>query len=361
MDSLFNLFKSNKDKIKDKITYLSEEYNIYNIYDIKKINGIISPEVVDNINNYIKEIQPTIMIGINKFKLTALLSKITANDVSYETYLKAGTAPTLPKTFVLYSILLPIRNQGTTNCCVAFSTACAIEYKNIMSNKYLDYLSPAFIYNNRRDLNVDNGMDSKNAIDIVKNLGVAIDKLYTIDMLNKKIDSTIYDNAINYKILNYNYITTLDTLKYALFNNGPVIAILPVFQATGIFWRKPENYNNNNFGYHCINFVGYDDTEQKLLMRNSWGTNWGINGYQWFPYSEFSTIVEAWTLLPSSNQPNESIYSSAIINDTSPNDDYTIIGLEPTIFYSLLAGVIIFIILLIIIFIIRYKQNKQNK
>ena len=39
-------------------------------------------------------------------------------------------------------------------------------------------------------------------------------------------------------------------------------------------------------GGHCIVIVGYDDAKQAWLVRNSWGTGWGMSGYCWFAYNQ---------------------------------------------------------------------------
>ena len=148
-------------------------------------------------------------------------------------------------------------------------------------------------------------------------------------------------------------------MKYALFNNGPVIATLPLFSTANpdIFW-KPLSTSSYS-GFHCITIVGYDDLKQQFLIRNSWGTKWGINGYQWFPYTDYNFITEAWTLLPATIQPSESIYSITTLNNETKSDE--ILGIESSVFYYLLAGGLIFIILILIINIIRYKQNNKIK
>jgi C1A family cysteine protease len=35
---------------------------------------------------------------------------------------------------------------------------------------------------------------------------------------------------------------------------------------------------------HCVVAVGYDDTQRTFIIRNSWGTDWGIKGYCMMPY-----------------------------------------------------------------------------
>jgi C1A family cysteine protease len=31
--------------------------------------------------------------------------------------------------------------------------------------------------------------------------------------------------------------------------------------------------------------VGYDDSQQRFIVRNSWGTGWGMAGYFTIPYA----------------------------------------------------------------------------
>jgi C1A family cysteine protease len=37
-------------------------------------------------------------------------------------------------------------------------------------------------------------------------------------------------------------------------------------------------------GGHCVMAVGYDDTQRTFVIRNSWGTGWGMKGYCTMPY-----------------------------------------------------------------------------
>jgi C1A family cysteine protease len=53
-------------------------------------------------------------------------------------------------------------------------------------------------------------------------------------------------------------------------------------------------------GGHAVLAVGYDDAEQRLLVRNSWGDGWGQGGYFTLPYAyltERSLSSDFWTVL----------------------------------------------------------------
>jgi len=41
-------------------------------------------------------------------------------------------------------------------------------------------------------------------------------------------------------------------------------------------------------GGHAVAAVGYDDAKQSFIVRNSWGTGWGIKGYCLMPYAYVS-------------------------------------------------------------------------
>jgi C1A family cysteine protease len=38
-------------------------------------------------------------------------------------------------------------------------------------------------------------------------------------------------------------------------------------------------------GGHAVLAVGYDDTTQHFIVRNSWGADWGDQGYFTIPYA----------------------------------------------------------------------------
>jgi C1A family cysteine protease len=52
-------------------------------------------------------------------------------------------------------------------------------------------------------------------------------------------------------------------------------------------------------GGHCVVLVGYNDKDRHFIVRNSWGTDWGDEGYFYMPYeyvlrSDLST--DFWTI-----------------------------------------------------------------
>ena len=52
-------------------------------------------------------------------------------------------------------------------------------------------------------------------------------------------------------------------------------------------------------GGHAVLAVGYDDTPQRFIVRNSWGPSWGMAGYFTIPYAYLtnsSLADDFWTV-----------------------------------------------------------------
>jgi cathepsin L len=77
---------------------------------------------------------------------------------------------------------------------------------------------------------------------------------------------------------------TVTDIKEALCKHGPVsttVNATPAFIAYtgGVFDEKNSGYIN-----HAVVIVGWDDDKKAWLLRNSWGTRWGMDGYMWIEY-----------------------------------------------------------------------------
>jgi len=53
-----------------------------------------------------------------------------------------------------------------------------------------------------------------------------------------------------------------------------------------IYNNYEASQDESNCG-HAMLIVGYDNTKNAFKIINSWGTNWGDNGYSWVNYNFF--------------------------------------------------------------------------
>jgi cathepsin K len=83
-------------------------------------------------------------------------------------------------------------------------------------------------------------------------------------------------------------IPTVAEIKAAICKYGPVTASVLVTDAfqnytNGTFNEIPSNYTSPATN-HAILIIGWDDDKNAWLIRNSWGTDWGEDGYMWIDY-----------------------------------------------------------------------------
>ncbi len=81
-------------------------------------------------------------------------------------------------------------------------------------------------------------------------------------------------------------IPTVAAIKQAIYTYGAVTAYVYVdrtFQAyVGGVYNNTKTYRYTN---HQIQLVGWDDSKNAWLLKNSWGDGWGIDGYMWITYT----------------------------------------------------------------------------
>jgi hypothetical protein len=111
----------------------------------------------------------------------------------------------------------------------------------------------------------------------------------------------------------YTSLSGADNMKAWIDANGPISASFscyPEFHKacknnSVYIYKNPQNQPAE--GGHCIVIVGYDDSKKAWLVRNSWGTGWGTDGYGWFGYGQGEHGLEHFTsygVLGSSTNPD---------------------------------------------------------
>lgn len=183
------------------------------------------------------------------------------------------------------------RNQGAEGTCVAFASTAVKESQEPNNG----YLSPRFIYD-RVGLPTG-GAYMRDAMKILTDIGVCPEECqpYTPN-LKTQPSSDALDRAKPNKIKGYARLLTLPEMKLCLVQNGCFAISVKITDK----WKNALNgiiEDSGNFiGGHAIVFVGYDDTTKLVKFRNSWGVNWGINGYGYMTYEYLmSNLLDAWS------------------------------------------------------------------
>ncbi len=73
-------------------------------------------------------------------------------------------------------------------------------------------------------------------------------------------------------------------IKQAIYGHGPVAAAVCVNTAFQNYGGGVSTGPGCTSVNHAIVLVGWDDVHQAWILRNSWGPNWGENGYMRIGY-----------------------------------------------------------------------------
>ena len=257
-----------------------------------------------------------------------------------------------PSMFVLFQHLMPILNQGPLNTCFEHALANAMFWNSnstfFPSRDFL-YCIIGLASTTLNAIQSDGTLKIttvNNFLYAINNWGICpecmipynsvLQSFYTGGACSSLRDLTqLPPNAVKVaKNFNFNNVmlmqkiagpamgiqrpwdqTTLDNIKDALMNYGPVIINIELpneLDIRGYIWdsQAPAYLNPNwNGDCHFVILIGWDDRTAMFTFQNSWGTKWGQNGIGHMTYSfvqncaSLATVVTSQPLSPPKGAP----------------------------------------------------------
>jgi C1A family cysteine protease len=215
-------------------------------------------------------------------------------------YRAASMPPILPKSVDLQPKCPPVYDQGQLGSCTANAIAGAIEF-DLKAQGLTDFVpSRLFIYYNERvienDVDQDNGAEIRDGIKSVATQGVCPETEWPYSDQGTQFavvpTPTCYADALKVKALSYQSAPQdAISIKTILASGRPIVFGFSVYESfesdevasTGMV--PMPSPTDSPIGGHAVLAVGYDDIAQRFLVRNSWGQEWGLQGYFKMPYA----------------------------------------------------------------------------
>lgn len=237
----------------------------------------------------------------------------------------ASAAPrALPNRVDNRSYCSAVEDQGQLGSCTSQAVVGMMEYMMRRATSQNEDLARLFLYKVTRKLlnwTGDTGAYIRTTMKAVAAFGVPPERHwpYIISRFEQEPDAFLYAYAANFQALKYARLDpynatgqgTLASVKQTLAAGLAVAFGFPVYssmsQSPYVPYPRPTDSLQ---GGHAILAVGYDDavqirdangsitTEGCLIFRNSWGPNWGQNGYGYMPYTYVTNqlAVDFWTV-----------------------------------------------------------------
>lgn len=212
---------------------------------------------------------------------------------------ESGTPATLPSAFNWCDQggCTPVKDQGSCGSCWAFATVGPLESWIKLSDGVTRDLSEQYLVSCNTDgWGCDGGWWAHDYHEWKYPAGEpGPGAVYEADFPYAATDTPCNPPHIHHeKIADWvfiggeNSVPSTDAIKQAILDHGPVSVALCVnntFKAytDGVF-NPPDWCSTIN---HAVVLVGWDDSLGAWRLRNSWGPDWGEDGYMWIAYGKY--------------------------------------------------------------------------
>jgi C1A family cysteine protease len=222
----------------------------------------------------------------------------------------------------------PVEDQGDLGSCTANAGIGLVEYfETKASGRHID-ASRLFLYKATRNLmhqTGDNGAYLRSTMGALVLFGAPPEEYwpYKVEKFDEEPPAFCYSFALNYQSIKYVRLDSegkskADILRQIKTN---LAAGLPAMFGFTVYSSITQASSDGRIpfpekgdrveGGHAVVAVGYDDnleirhkasdatTRGAFLIRNSWGTGWGDEGYGWLPYDYVlkDLALDWWTVV----------------------------------------------------------------
>ncbi len=200
------------------------------------------------------------------------------------------------------SYVTSIKDQGGCGACWAFATTGATESNTLVvngtPNTDLDLSEQVLISCGGAGGCAGGYIDE--ASNYIRHTGLPLESCYPYSGNDGSCSYACAGyKTSTYKIQGWSWVIAYGTtptttaLKNAVYTNGPLPTAMAVYSDFYNYVGGVYTYTSGSLvGYHAIIIVGYDDLGQYFIVKNSWGTGWGEQGYFRIAYSELTGMSE---------------------------------------------------------------------
>ncbi len=211
--------------------------------------------------------------------------------------------------------LPPVRDQGDRPTCLVFAATCGHEDKRQQEILIVERLSEEALYWACKQIDADEegGTTYESASVALERWGQPPEESWPYDATLEGDGRSPLPKGMAagegwFRRSIAEISTDLEQVKALLAAGGLVLLGLELMDS---FLRPDAGYipapssDDTSLGGHAVVAVGYDDGPECLIVRNSWGTEWGIDGYGYLPYSYYvEHSLDSWSLGPVPNADN---------------------------------------------------------
>eukprot|EP01116_Phalansterium_solitarium_P012992 TRINITY_DN297_c0_g2_i1.p1 TRINITY_DN297_c0_g2~~TRINITY_DN297_c0_g2_i1.p1 ORF type:complete len:359 (+),score=118.31 TRINITY_DN297_c0_g2_i1:77-1078(+) len=259
---------------------------------IARLNAEAKAEGLDTVfaHNKFSDLTPAEFRGrfLTGYKKVDMSSALGASKVDIEVTEEAIAGVPDTWSWVTQGKTTPVKDQQQCGSCWAFSATEGIESAWLMANNSQLVLSPQQIVSCDTVDQGCNGGDLPTAFAYVQKAGIETDADYPYTSGGGDSGKCKYDaSKVKVHISGFQYAVNNGT------KNDSVLAIASYAQGPLSICVDASTWQNYNGGIlkkhcgtaldHCVQLVGWgvQSGTEYWIVRNSWNTDWGLDGYIW--------------------------------------------------------------------------------
>ena len=221
------------------------------------------------------------------------------------------TEITFSESIDLSLYLPPVGSQGIQGSCVAWAAGYYLksyqenlEDFNKGETTFNNFMSPAFVYNQIKVGTCAEGSSIPIALELISNTGIVSWQEMPYDQNECSAQPTAAQNILagENKIMTFAPLDgdkLFDQARAFLMNDQPIVIAISIDRE---FFGKIDAFGDSVYrkiggkgeidGAHAMLVVGYNDAKTAFKVVNSWGKNWGNNGFVWIDYKAFKEVMD---------------------------------------------------------------------
>ena len=194
-------------------------------------------------------------------------------------------------------ICSPVADQSDLGSCGAFASIYHMVSTAVQNDQDQINLSQLFLYYAYRerfgDVNSDDGVMLRDLLKTLANVGVCQEETwpYTLTNWNKKPPLSAYAEATNHIISSYHALYSVDDIINCLAAGYGFIGGIGCYEGFDSLYTEKTGVveipkqGEKLLGWHAIYMgAGYDLHKGMVKFENSYGPEWGDNGYGWISF-----------------------------------------------------------------------------
>ena len=217
----------------------------------------------------------------------------------------------LPASVDLRPSMPEVYDQKSIGSCTSQAISAAHHFNQIKQGAVMPFVpSRLFLYFNERVMEgtvmEDAGAMIRDGVKSLVQQGICPESMwaYADENVFMMPPQPCYVEALNHQALTYMRVPqTMHDICACLASGYPVVfgfSVYANFETAAVSKTGMMTMPDGDLrGGHAVMIVGYDNTMQRFIVRNSWGEGWGDKGYFYMPYryaTDSDLAHDFWTI-----------------------------------------------------------------